>query len=77
MVFFQDKRVQIITHVRPGKKKNATHRGRLGEAKRTDPLCISNLHIGKELGNQVLGTIESHHVGLESDVEFNSAFSLN
>ena len=40
--FFQDERVQIITHIRP-RKKNATHRGRLMEAKRTHPLC-KDLH---------------------------------
>ena len=37
--FSQDERVQIITHVRPG-KKNATHRGRPREAKRTHPLLL-------------------------------------
>ena len=36
--FFQDERVQIITHVCPGKKKTATHRGRPREAERTHPL---------------------------------------
>ena len=37
--FFQDERVQIITHVRPG-KKTATHRGRPREAKRTHPMTF-------------------------------------
>ena len=35
--FFQDERVQIITHVRPG-KKTTTHWGRPREAKRTHPM---------------------------------------
>ena len=37
--FFQDERVQIITHIRPG-EKIATHRGRPRGAKRTHPISL-------------------------------------
>ena len=57
--FSQDERVQIITHVRPGKKP-VTHRGRPREAKRTHPnwrLKMADCVSSREKENHTLSKV--------------------
>ena len=77
--FFQDERVQIITHVRPG-KKTATYRGRPREAKRTHPMFLQSRPMTR--GNVLLlfldmGSSCVHCCGVKLFVEAVITYSYN